>query len=242
MIRIAICDDEAESRDEIRGLLEEYLRKDAETAAKVSSFCSGKSLLWAAETGGFDIYILDIIMPDMNGIDLGLALRKGGGDGIIVYLTSSAEYAVRSYDVRAFHYLLKPVRAESLKEVMDRARKALEEQRQRGITIRCADGTRFLPYSRIMYAELKNRSAVYALSDGSFVKGLTLRGPFSGACAELTKDRRFAMCGASYCVNLSFVVSLDRSGVTFKNGSRIALPQREIHRINSLWMDFWLEG
>lgn len=72
-------------------------------------------------SGSFDLYLLDIVMPEQNGIEVGLSIRKLDGLGLIVYLTTSPDYAVDSYLTNAFHYLLKPVRWEQMVSVLDRA-------------------------------------------------------------------------------------------------------------------------
>ena len=63
----------------------------------------------AGKCGGYDIYILDVIMPQLNGIELGMNLREEGFDGKIIYLTSSQEYSLDAFRVRAFDYLIKPI-------------------------------------------------------------------------------------------------------------------------------------
>ena len=63
----------------------------------------------AEKLGGFDIYILDILMPGMDGIELGVRLRELGYDGSIIYLTSSTDFAIDSYKAEASNYILKPV-------------------------------------------------------------------------------------------------------------------------------------
>lgn len=65
----------------------------------------------------FHIYILDIIMPDINGVQVGAALREQGDDGLIIYLTSSPDFALESCNTDALHYLLKPIDSDSFSDV-----------------------------------------------------------------------------------------------------------------------------
>ena len=108
MIKISICDDDICQQKRICSLLQQYEEAHPGLAARVSVFSSGPELLnQAEEENGFDLYILDVIMPKMNGIELGLKLRSINSDGVIIYLTTSRDYAVESYLVQAFYYLLK---------------------------------------------------------------------------------------------------------------------------------------
>ena len=89
-MRIAVCDDEKRYREKIVNLIQEYEKIRQNYSFTVSAFSSAKALLnFKAEHGGFDLYILDILMPEMSGIRLGSALREQGDEGMILYLTTS---------------------------------------------------------------------------------------------------------------------------------------------------------
>ncbi len=106
LLSIAVCDDEALQRDMLEKMLREYYGENA----NIDVYSDGRRLLDAVERSGrdlYDIYILDVIMPAMTGIELGERLRGMGIRSPIIFLTNSKEYAVDSYSVRAFHYLIK---------------------------------------------------------------------------------------------------------------------------------------
>lgn len=89
---------------------------------RLQKFQHYSDLLDAIETHGrYDIYILDIIMPELNGIQLGMEIRKKDNDSIIIFLTSSAEYGVDSYSISAKDYILKPYTEEALFSALDKA-------------------------------------------------------------------------------------------------------------------------
>lgn len=86
--------------------------------------------------GGFDAYLLDILMPYMNGIDLGMAIREIGDQAPIIYLTSSKDYAVDSYRVSTFYYILKPATAEKINEVLDKLFEKLAANPEKPLLVR----------------------------------------------------------------------------------------------------------
>ena len=103
MLRIAVCDDEEKQLHEITRLLEAYFRSRPSLNGQVETFLSSSGLLErAGSLGGFDLYILDILMPELTGIETGRRLRALGDGGEIIYLTCSNDFAADSYDVRAF--------------------------------------------------------------------------------------------------------------------------------------------
>lgn len=132
MLRIAVCDDEIKELNQTEKLLNAYLQAHPQLNGQVSTFSDAKSLLAQREVQGhFDLYVLDIIMPEMSGIETGRQLRALGDHGEIIFLTNSNEFAADSYDVRAFFYLLKPVEKDKLFQVMNGVEKEASTAKQR---------------------------------------------------------------------------------------------------------------
>ena len=143
MLRISVCDDEPEQLERMARLAEAYLAARPELTGTVARFDSGRALLAAAEAGdGFELCLLDVIMPPPDGIETGLRLRELGEDGEIIYLTASDGYAVDSYDVRAFFYLLKPVEQKRLFRVLDQAVDKLRKRREEAVVVPTRGGAR----------------------------------------------------------------------------------------------------
>lgn len=107
---VAICDDDKLSRSQLIDIAADYAEQRRDQTITFGLFSEPQTLLNAVSGGDiFDIYILDIIMPRMHGIQLGKTLREKSVDSKIIYLSSSREYALDSYRIRAFGYLLKPI-------------------------------------------------------------------------------------------------------------------------------------
>ena len=66
--------------------------------------------------------ILDIDMPNMNGIDMAEVLTGLKPEINIIFLTGHKKYALDSYKVFASGFLLKPVNEDELKKVFDNLR------------------------------------------------------------------------------------------------------------------------
>ncbi len=240
MFCIALCDDESPQRKLTRHMLEDYFAM-RDLTAKICEFASGRELLDAMDEQRFDLYLLDIVMPGLDGIQLGMTLRDKDKEGMIIYLTTSPDFALESFDARAFSYLLKPVREEKLFAVLDDAI-AYREQYDASVIVRTAEGTVRLSLRSILYVELASRAPRYYLNDGSQVAGVTIRASFQEAMQPLLNDRRFHLCGSSFVFNLHHIKSMNRSQVLFDGGRWAAPPRRAFPALQSAWMDYWLEG
>ncbi|OUQ83162.1 LytTR family DNA-binding domain-containing protein [Flavonifractor sp. An10] len=242
MLRISVCDDEPEQLERMARLAEAYLAARPELTGTVARFDSGRALLAAAEAGdGFELCLLDVIMPPPDGIETGLRLRELGEDGEIIYLTASDGYAVDSYDVRAFFYLLKPVEQKRLFRVLDQAVDKLRKRREEAVVVPTRGGARRVPLERIRYVERVGRVMRYCCTDG-VVDSLTLRGSFREKAEPLLADPRFHLCGASFVLNLQHVAGVEGRTALLDDGSRIFLPRAAAAAFKEAWGRFWLEG
>ena len=241
MLRIAICDDEAQYVQQIKNFVQEYLHGHPELSGQIDSFSLGRELLYQAEeSGGFDLYLLDIIMPGLNGIQTGRQLRQLGDGGEIIYLTTSPDYAVDSYSVRAFFYLLKPLEKGRLFEVLDAAVKKLDDRRSKAVLIATKDGPRRLLLDQILYVERVGRGLRYFCSGGA-VDSLSLRVPFHTAVEPLLSDPRFCQCGSSFAFNLQHVTGVSGQEVLLDSGDPVAIPRACVLPFKLAWGRFWLE-
>ena len=116
----------------------------------VESFHSSRKLWEKLDDGTvYDIYLLDIIMPEIDGLELGKKIRSITNKGIIIYLTSSKEYALDAYQVYAMQYLVKPIEQETLSQTMDRAIESLEPSYSSSFAVKSSEGTIRLHYASI---------------------------------------------------------------------------------------------
>lgn len=240
-LRIAICDDEASCHETSKKLLTEYSQTNSTLSFALSFFSSGRELLdYIDNNGTFDLYILDIIMPDMNGIQLGTLLREQNDDGMIIYLTYSPDFAVESYNTDALHYLLKPIDRKQFFLCIDKAINRLKRSWAETISIKTPESTRIVPIKNILYAERVNRRIRYYLNDGTVIDSMTFSGTFQHATAPLTSFKDFLAVGSSFVVNLYHVSEITKSDLILNDGQLVPIPRRTYETVKSKWADYWL--
>lgn len=240
MLRIAVCDDEEQQLKQIANLLEAYLQSHPELNGQVGTFESGNALLAQVDQSrSFDLYILDILMPELSGIEMGRQLRARKVDGEIIYLTSSNDFAADSYDVHAFFYLLKPVDEQKMFQVMDGVVEALNRRRNSAILVNTADGPRRILLERIQYVERVGRRIRYHCTDGT-VDSQTIRASFREVTAPLLADQRFCLCGASFVLNFQYVCGVDGQIALLDDGQTVVLPRTAAMDFKFAWGAYWL--
>lgn len=235
MINVVLCDDIPVQLELVKDLVSEFF-KERGIKADIASFTSGEQLLAdSSRIQRTDIYFLDMIMPGIKGIELGKELRKRGETGKIIYLTATAEYAVESYQVGAFFYILKPVSRQKISEVLssaltgitrERLGNAGEEGADRYFRINTRNGPVSVLTSDILYVDIENRCPAYHMKDGEVYTGRTVRTNFADALAELSGMPNFYFAGSRLLVNLSRIEQVDKESVTF-TGMHVLCPSRK---------------
>ena len=242
MLRFALVDDNAGDLARGKALLEAYLSQRPGLAGGLTAFSSPGELLAAAQQKRFQIYLLDVVMPDENGIQLGLKLREVDPQGVFIYLTSSPDFALDSYSTRAFHYLLKPVEQERLFQVLDEAVELLAGRREESVVVRCKDGLRRLNVARVVYVELFDKRLCCHMADGETVRSVSLRQSFRDAASGFLAHPAFALCGVSYAVNLSYVTRVERESVHLREAQGVPLSRAYREEFIGRWLDHHLGG
>ena len=208
-MKIAVCDDDIQFLDTICKLLEDQAKKRGKTLT-LCRFSNGDDLIGGHRKQCMDLIILDVVMPLMNGIDTAKELRMNDRAVPILFLTSSREFAVDSYDVNAFHYLIKPVSQERLFAVLDHF---LETLKPSGETFLAQTDTGFykILIDDVDYLEAQNKHVIVYMTNGTTIK---IRELFSRCEESFSLERGFFKCHRSYIVQLSHVEQFTKSSIT----------------------------
>ncbi len=241
MIRIAICDDNASDLDNINEMVLGFTRENPNTDFFIQPFGSAFELLDnIVGKSGFHIYLLDILMPNINGIDVGESIRQKDDLAIIIYLTSSIDYALKSFSVFAFQYLLKPVSSAELFGVLQKALLKIDVERNKIISIKTKDGIAAIRYHQIIFVEYSNHSLRFYLSDATAVSSVSLREPFESTANQLMQDPRFVRPHKAFVINMHYVQTITGKEFIMINDSHIPISNKNYTAIKKQYIDFLL--
>ena len=236
MIHIAICDDSKQERQILAALFKRYQELHA-TPLQIHIFQNGFSLLDAIDQGKrFDITILDILMPGENGIEIARNIRASGTDTEIIFLTSSPEYAVDSYEVKAQNYLLKPVTEEKFFASIDSILAELDEKDTASFIIYTTEKQ----YSRIrvsslVYGEVTHRTITLHLADQTMISAVMTFTEFQDI---LKAYPDFIYPHRSYAVNMNYIQYVTKSDIILRDGQKIPLSRNNYTKISEQFLNF----
>lgn len=234
VINIALCDDNEAARVEVSGLVKEYSQKRGQ-ALKLESYHAALELLNAIERGArFDVLILDIIMPGFDGIQTAAEIRRFDSCVKIIFLTSSPDFAVQSYTVNAFYYLLKPIDVEALFKILDLALDAVERDSSDGLIIRCKDGITHIGSDKLEFCEIMHRTLYIHLTTGEVLESA---GSMDSLEKQLSGQPRFLRFHRSFLVNLNHIQSISRKSVTMSSRAEIPIPRGKYNEIKNAFLE-----
>lgn len=241
-MRLALCDDDQYELERTERMLSSYLAARPELDGSLACFRSPYDLSERVSLqGGFHAYFLDVMMPGMDGIQLGEHIRAAGDKAPIVYLTSSPDFAVASYGVRAYGYLLKPVQRPVLEQLLGELAALWRDETQRPIPVHTADGATPVYPGDLMYMEVRDHAFLYHLAGGQTVKSIANQGTLDAAAAPLLSSSRFVKINRGQVVNMSYVASLSGNDFLLPDGTVLHISRLLAPRVKSRYIDYILD-
>ena len=233
MLKIAVCDDDNGELSHVTALLQQYQARNR-LAVRIDAFLSAMELMDALRTTNYQLLLLDILMPGFTGIQAAREIRTSDSETKIIFLTSSPEFAVESYGVDAFYYLLKPIREDELFPVLDR----LLQQFRRAedtLLLTLPSGVLRLPYSRIEVLEVNSKRLLFYLNDGSVRE---IPGTLTQYEPQLLARREFVKVHRSYLVNMDDIQHLKGTELITYSGVRVPISRLLSNQVRKDYMEF----
>ena len=235
MVNIAICDDAIEELDGFSKQVTKYM-KEFYSAFKLYNFTDGQDLVESMSSIKivYDIVFLDIFMKFTNGINVAKEIRNYDKECKIIFITSSKEYAIESYEVNAFNYILKPITDEIIRDVLMKAIKDSEVE-NRKIVVKNKNGNYKISYKDILYAESRSRVVNIHLQSGDVISFYSKLEDF----VEKLKDKRFYRCHKSFIVNMDYISKIENNKCTFMyNNITIPISNSNLSSMKKDYFDY----
>ena len=221
MLKIIACDDDVAFLDRLHRMIDRWSTETG-TAVDVALVTRGEDLLARHAASRADIILLDMIMPLVNGMDTARELRQADTAVRLVFLTSSPEFALESYEVRAFDYLLKPYREEKLFQLADELRRVLFRAEPE-LDVRIARQTVQLPLRKIQYAMSQNHYVRVVTDDGECRAVST----FAQVEQLLRAQENFLVCNRGVILNMDKVLRLDGDAFEMLDGTHLPVRLKD---------------
>lgn len=237
MLRIAICDDQPQELQIINEYITEYIYSHA-LEAEMNEFSHPDKLLKTIETESFHLYILDIVMPLVNGIEIGKEIRRLDREAKIIYVTTEPQFALQAYAASPMNYLIKPIDKQQLLDTLSLAISKIELSEEQLFIVKTAESMRILNLADIMCCEYRSHVVIFTLTNGEEIISSTIRESFTEYISQILDDARFLRCHASYIINMRRVECFAKDSFTLRGGKVVPIAAKQYQAVRERLMNF----
>lgn len=221
MIRVAIVEDESAVAENLAGYLARYGQENGRELS-VTRFDNALKFL-SVGSGNFEVVLMDIELPDLDGMSAVAKLRETDGNVLVIFVTNLAQYAVKGYEVNAFDFIVKPVSYYNFALKIGRAIERLGVSRELEIWVSTRHGKKLVTAGTLKYVEVMKHVLIYHTTRGDVTGSGTLR-----SVLEITEGLPFALCNQCYLVNLRYVTEIkDYKVIVGGDTLQISSPKRK---------------
>lgn len=237
MLHIAICDDQPNELEIINTYITEYLAAHT-MEAEIKEFSHPDKLLATIETMCFQLYLLDIVMPMVSGIQLGKEIRRLDREAQIIYATTEPQFALQAYVASPINYLIKPIDKLQLFDTLTYAISKIDLSEEQTFTVKTAESLRVLKLSEILCSEYHNHTVIFTLTNGEELISRTIRESFTEYIMPILKDAHFLQCHTSYLINMRRVERFAKDSFTLYGGKKVPIAAKQYPTVRDQYMNF----
>ena len=234
ILKIAAVDDDEEMLRKIRkNIIQAFKRVNI----VVTTYNQPRWLIYdMQESVIHDIYFIDIIMPDINGIELAQKVREKSKEAYIVFLTAYPNYALRSYayTIKAYQYILKNEMERTLVSVLQEILLDINILQEKYYIIKNRIRLEKVKISDITYIYKEGKNAIFVTSNGNYKDRKSLGKVFSELSSN---DLMFVERGA--IVNLAHVKTVIKHDVIMDNNVVIPISRVNVSKVKQAIAEYW---
>ena len=178
---------------------------------------------------------MDIEIGDKSGIDLAKKIRENDKNTIIIFLTSYPQYALDTFQVVTFDFLVKPVTKEKMQTVLNKAIDYISLSKQ-NFSFSFKKDRYSIPFNKICYIQKRGRKAYIYTDKKTYECNLNLKKIW-----EKLEEKSFASIGNSCIVNISKIEEIQSEHVILENDKKLVVSREYRTALKKKHLEYYRE-
>lgn len=229
---ISICDDEQFFVDDVKSLINN-LARNRNLNIRIYTYTSGRKMITDMNRHIPDIILLDINMPDANGIDIAHTIRETNSSVPIIFISGHPDYVFQSFDVKAYSFIKKTDWETKLPIILIQAIAELHKHENEFITLIHDYSATKIAISSIVYAYLDNRHINICLSDNRIMTISCTMNSF----IKLLNSSDFILVYSGCLVNMNYITNIQKTLATLQNGKEIPIARSRAAQVKQHFLE-----
>lgn len=241
-MRIAIIDDLTKDRTDVKNIVKEFFSarftKLDNMDLEIHEFESGEDFLSVFKPNYYDIIILDIYMKNITGMETARRIFNVDKSCNIIFLTTSSDHVLDSFEVKAVFYIIKPItlNKDKLFTALDYCLENLKLDTS-SLDIIINKKTVNLLFSNIMFVDCERRISKFHMINTTLVSHKSL----NNYSEILLSDKRFIECFRGIVVNMDYINRIENDDFVLTNGEILPISKRRKSTIKDIYFEYFLK-
>lgn len=239
-LKIFLCEDNEEHLSKLVETVE-FAATEKGLDISLTSFFTADELLTVLENDSKhknlvpDVIFADIEMPGMNGIQLGKKINHMFPECYFIFTTAFEEYAVQGYETRAYRYLLKPITAHSVGQVLEQILR--EKGQNKSVLLKEQGMEVIVPLSEIVYINAEDKYTIFHTKEKFYFDKISLK-----ECENQLCRYGFYRIHRKYLINMKHHKKLGKGVVILSGGIELPISKGKDKDYHECFMTLLKEG
>lgn len=232
MLKIVICEDQLKQQEILKTYINKILR-EITNDYEILTFASGEELL-ENYPENIDIFLLDIQMDKLDGMEIAKKIREIDKKEVeIIFTTSLVKYIQEGYEVRAYRYLLKPIKFDDLKKHLASCIKEINDKKDNYIVVNGKNDVYKINVNHITYVEIQNKDMTIHTIDQDY----NIKMSIDKIEKELSRYN-FFRCHKSFLVNIIYIENIKQYVAILENEDEVPISRHRFKETKAKFLSY----
>lgn len=236
MFRVAIVDDDPVFLDKSRKITETFF-EERKQECEIKTYERAYPVIEdIKERQYFDVFLIDIEMPDVNGMELACQIRRMYDSPYIIFVTSHIEYSIKGYEYNAWRYIIKEKMDEDLLQAYESLIERMKQREEKFYIIEHPKKILKILYEDIYYIYKDGKNAVFVTKNNAWSDRRSLE-----QVLRALDDSMFIRCERGNIANIRHIMSMKDNMLRMRNGNQLPVSGRMIKEVKKAITEYWGE-